>query len=227
MHGFAHLAAARRQTHARLRHGDAGNGDRAHEFKWIERFQAEQRRAFHLHQVIDGHRFRIRIQIGQLGDQARALQTRFAHADDAAAAHFQACFAHAAQSVQTVLVFARGDDVVVELGRRIEVMVVEVQARVFQAVRLSLFQHAQSSAGFQAQRLHLGHHLFDFFHVALFRAAPGGAHAEARGAVGFRLARRVEHRVDVEDFFRFHARVIAGRLRAVAAVFFAAARLDR
>nr|GEU28319.1 conserved hypothetical protein [Tanacetum cinerariifolium] len=227
LHRFAHLAPARRQAHARFRHGDAGDCNGAHEFERIERIDAIQRRAFHLHQVVDRHRFRVRIQVGQLGDQARALQARFAHAHDAAAAHLEARFAHVAERIEAVLVFAGGDHVVVKLGRRVQVMVVVIEAGVLQALRLFFFQHAQRGAGFQAQRLHFADHLLDLVHVAVLRAAPGGAHAEAGGAVVLGLLRRCQHGVDVEDFFRFDAGVVARGLRAVAAVFLAAARLDR
>ena len=71
---LAHLLATRRQAHAGLGHGDARHRDGANELEGIERLGAVQRRAFHLHQMVDRHRFRIRVQVGQLGDQASALQ---------------------------------------------------------------------------------------------------------------------------------------------------------
>jgi S-adenosylmethionine/arginine decarboxylase-like enzyme len=135
--------------------------------------------------------------------------------------------AHAAQRVEAVLVFARRDDVVVELGRGVEVVVVVIEAGVFQFFGLAFFQHAQRGAGFQTQRLHFAHHLFDLFHVAIFRAAPCGAHAETRRAVGLGLRARRRARCRVEDLLCFDAGVVARRLRAVAAIFLAAAGLDR
>ena len=91
-----------------------------------------QRRALDLHQVVDRHRFRIGIEVGELRDQPGALRARLAHADDAAAADVHAGVAHALERVEAVLVVARGDDLAVELGRGVEVVVVVVEARVAQ-----------------------------------------------------------------------------------------------
>ena len=60
LHRLAHLLAAGRQAHLRLRHGDARDRDGAHELERVERLDAVQRRAFDLHQVVDRHRLRIR-----------------------------------------------------------------------------------------------------------------------------------------------------------------------
>ena len=73
LHRVAELAAARGQPHHRLRHRDARDRDRAHELERIERGFAVQRvvqrRAFDLHQVVDRHRLRIRIEVRELRDQ--------------------------------------------------------------------------------------------------------------------------------------------------------------
>jgi hypothetical protein len=63
-----------------------------------------------------------------------------AHADYTAAADMQAGIAHAAQGIETVPVFARVDDVAVELGRRVEVVVVVVEAGIGELLGLALFQ---------------------------------------------------------------------------------------
>ena len=110
----------------------------------------------HAHQVVDRHRLGVGLEVGQLRDQAGALQARLAHADDAAAADLDAGAAHARQRVEAVLVVARGDDVAVEVGRAVQVVVVVVQAGVAQRLGMAVFQHAQRGAGFQAQRLHGG-----------------------------------------------------------------------
>src|SRR5665213_4539864 len=61
-----------------------------------------------------------------------ARAPRFAHADDAAAADSEARTAHARQRGEPVLVIARGDALAVEFRRRVEVVVVEVEARILQ-----------------------------------------------------------------------------------------------
>ena len=58
-----------------------------------------------------------------------AIARGFAHADDAAAADVQSRVAHRGQRVETILVGARGDDLAVELGRGVDVVVVVVEAR--------------------------------------------------------------------------------------------------
>ena len=87
------------------------HGDRAHELQGIERRFAVklgvQRRALDLHEVVDRHRFRIRIEVGELRDEPRALRARLAHAHDAAAAHVDARVAHAVERVEPVLEVAR------------------------------------------------------------------------------------------------------------------------
>src|SRR4029079_14707610 len=56
--------------------------------------------------------------------QPGAVLYGFAHADDAAAADLDACAPHALTRIQPVLIAARGDDLAVELRRRIEIVVV-------------------------------------------------------------------------------------------------------
>ena len=73
LHGFAQLPPPGREPHHRLRHRDARHRDRAHEFERVERRRAGkavvQRRALDLHQMIDRHRFRVRIEVGELRDR--------------------------------------------------------------------------------------------------------------------------------------------------------------
>ena len=66
----------------------AGYG--AHEFERIKVLPAEERRAFHLHQIVDGDGFRLGVQIGELRDERCALMLRLSHVDDAAAADINA-----------------------------------------------------------------------------------------------------------------------------------------
>ena len=113
-----------------------------------------QRRAFDLDQAVDRHRIRMRGQVRQRLQQAGALLARFAQADDAAAAGLHADVAHVRQRVEAVLELAGVDDLVVELRRGVEVVVVVVEAGGLQRLRLGARQHAERGAGFQPERLH-------------------------------------------------------------------------
>ncbi len=227
LHGVVHGLAAGRQAHHGARHGDARHRDGAHELERIERLDVGQRRAFHPHQVVDRHRLGVGLHVGQLRDQAGALLARFAHADDAAAADVDAGVAHAVQRVEAVLVGAGGDDLAVELGRGVQVVVVVVQTGLLELFGLALAQHAERDAGLQAERLDRADHLGHGLQVVRLGATPGGAHAEALGAACLGGAGGGQHLVQRHQLFRFQAGVVARRLRAIAAVLGTAAGLDR
>ena len=186
-----------------------------------------ERRAFDLHELVDGHRLRLRIEARELREEPGALVPRFAHAHDAAAAHVHAGGAHALERVEAVLVVARRDHLAVELGRGVEVVVVVVEPRLAKLLGLALLEHAERAAGLEAELLHLAHHVEHGLEVAGLGAAPGRAHAEARRAVVLRGRRRAHDLVERQHRLVLHARGVARRLRAVAAVLGAAAGLDR
>ena len=100
-----------------------------------------ERRAFHLHQHVDRHAFRMHRQAGQRRDHADAVVEPLAHADDAAAADMDAGVAHVVERVEPVLIGARGDDGAVIFRRGVEVVVVVVEAG-----RLSAAPPARRSA---------------------------------------------------------------------------------
>ena len=178
-------------------------------------FAAVQRRAFDLDQVVDRHRLRIRIEIGELRDQPGALGARFAHADDPAATDAHARRADALERVEPVAVIARGDDLAVEVRRGIEIVIVVIEPGVLQSLGLAVLEHAERRASLESQRLDLAHHRQHRFQIAIFRAAPCRAHAEAgrtcrlgRGRRGGDLGQR-KHRLIVD------AGVVARGLRAI------------
>ena len=78
------------------------------------------------------------MEVGELGDESGASPSRFAHADDAAAADVDAGGADAIQRIQPVAIIARSDDLAVELGRGVEVVVVIVQAGFAQPLGLPI-----------------------------------------------------------------------------------------
>ena len=227
LHRVVHLLAAGRQPHHRGRHQQPCDRDGAHELERIQRLGAVERGAFDLHQLVDRHRLRMLGQRGQGLQQAGALVARFAHADDAAATGLHAGMAHVLQRVEPVLVLAGVDHLAVDLRRGVEVVVVVVEPGGLQRVGLRSTQHAQRGAGFQTEAFHRAHDLGHFHHIAILRAAPGRAHAEAAGAGILRRLRTLQHCFHAHQFLRLYAGVVARRLRAIRAVFRAATGLDR
>ena len=166
-------------------------------------------------------------QVGEHLQHARTVAYGLAHADDAAAADVHAGFAHGFERVEAVLELPRGDDLAVELGRGVDVVVVVVEPGVAQFLGLLARQHAERRAALHAEGLHLADHRRHHLDVALLGRAPRGAHAEARRA-GF--ARGLGARGDIRDGHQrlaLEARVVADALRAVRAVLGAGAGLDR
>ncbi len=115
-----------------LRHRQARHRDGAHEFERIRRLALADRRAFDLHQHVDRHAFGMGGQGRQRMDHADAVVRRLAHADDAAAADIDAGVAHMGQRVEPVLIGAGGDDPLVIFRRGVEIVVVVVEAGLFQ-----------------------------------------------------------------------------------------------
>ena len=109
--------------------------------------------------------------------------------DDAAGADFDPSITHFIQRIQALLVGTGGDDVAVKFRRGIKVVVVVIEARFGQALRLTVGQGAERHTGLQPQRLHPFHHLLQVRHIAVIGVFPRRAHAEAGGAGVFRLAR--------------------------------------
>src|SRR5439155_900980 len=81
------------------------------------------------------------------------LRARLAHAHDPPATDFDSGAAHARKRVEPVAIGARGDDLPVELGGRVEVVVVVVETRRLELLRLAFAQEAERRAGLKAQRL--------------------------------------------------------------------------
>ncbi len=134
-------------------------------------------------------------------DEADAILTGLAHADDPAAADRHPRLAHFLQRIQSLLERPRGDDVAVMLGRGVDVVVVIVEPGLGERPRLIAGQHAESHAGFEAHRLHFADHLAERGHVAVLRLTPRRAHAEALRAVRLGLAGGSDHGVGVHQFF--------------------------
>ena len=150
-----------------------------------------------------------------------------AHAEDAAAADMDPRVAHGSERLEAVLVGARRDDLAVERLRGVEVVVVVVEARVLEAACLRRRQHAERRAGLEPERCDPFDHLDDLVEVAVLRASPGRAHAEARRAGLARGARARDDRGRFHQRLALEAGVVADALRAVGAILGTGAGLDR
>ena len=134
---------------------------------------------------------------------------------------------HALQGIDAILVVARADDVAVELGGCVEVMVVVVETGQTQLLGLLVIEHAQRGTGLHTQRFDLLHHLHHGRHVFLARFAPGGAHAESVGSGVLRSFGSLDHFLHFQHLAVLHACVVERGLRTVAAVLGTATGLDR
>src|SRR5262249_39715924 len=156
-----------------------------------------------------------------------AVLAALSHADDAAAAHVDAGAAHVIERVEPVAVGARGDDLAVELRRGVEIVVVVVEAGIFQPPRLRTGQHAERRAGLEPERLDALAPRAHSIGGAVLRIAPGRAHAEAARAGALRRLRLGDDRRRVHQLLGLHARLVVRALRTIGAVLRAAAGLDR
>ena len=165
-------------------------------------------------------------QVCQLLQQAGAITLLFTHADNTAAAHFHAGTAHVLQGFEPVPVGAGGNDIAVKFRGRIQVVVVIIEPGFRQLLRLLRAQHAESHAAFQAQFPHSLDHGDHIGHVPLLGRAPGRAHAEPGGATFPGSPRLLQHLFNLHQLLDFQARVIAGALGTVGAVFRTGAGFD-
>jgi autotransporter-associated beta strand protein len=224
---IGHFHAARRESDVGGGQDDAGGGDHADEFDGVDGGLVGERGAFDALKGVDGDGLGVGVLVGELLEEAAAIVEGFAHADDAAATDGNAGAADVFDGAEAVVVGAGGDDLAVEFGGGVEVVVVGVAAGGLEALGLGFGEHAEGAADFHAQGVDVfdkGDDGIEFF--AIFDFPPGGAHAEAGGAFGSGLSGFFDDVVDGEDAVALDARVVVGGLGAVGAVFGAAAGFD-
>jgi hypothetical protein len=209
-----------------VRHEDACGGDAARELDAIDGLGILQGSAGNGHEGIDGDAFGVLGEVGQDLQHAGPVAARFAHAEDAAAADLEAGGAHLLQGIETVLEAAGVDDLGVVFRGGVDVVIVVVETGGAEALGLMPFEHAQGHAGFQTQGFHAGHHGRHFVDILVMGAAPGGAHAEALGALGLGRAGGLQDLFQAHEGFHRQGGMMVYALGAVAAVFGAAAGLD-
>src|SRR5271170_2219023 len=121
----------------------------------------------------------MRLETRQHSDHADAILARLAHADDAAAADMDAGVAHVVERFQAILISPSGDNVIVKFRRRVEIVIVIVEAAILEPLRLRAGEHAERGAGLEPERLDALDHGADGIEIAVLRRAPRRPHAEA------------------------------------------------
>jgi hypothetical protein len=92
---------------------------------------------------------------------------------------------------------------------------------------LRLGEHTEGAADFEAERGNAANHFEDLVEFPpLGRIAPGSTHAEAGYAAGGGIAGYINDVLGVEQALAIDTGVIVGALRAIGAIFGAAAGLD-
>ncbi len=191
----AHRLAAGGEPHERPRHQDARHRDRPHEVEGVDRLGVGQRRALDPHELVDRHALGRLGQVRQGQEQLGAVVERLAHAEDAAAADVHPGRTHVLERVEPVLERTRADDLAVVGRRRVEVVVVEVEPCLLEAVGLPAGEHAERGAGLQTERFHALDELGNLLDVAIPGRTPGRSHAEAGGPGVFRPPRLGQDRL--------------------------------
>lgn len=92
----------------------------------------------------------------------------FIYVDDVVVVYVEVGFLYVLQGVQLILVVVGGDDLVVEIGCGIEVVVVVVQFGLFECIGLGLFQYVEGYVGFYFECVYLVDYFGECGYVMLF-----------------------------------------------------------
>jgi len=220
--------AAGGEADAGLGQREAGGGDEAHELEDVHGRLAVEGRAGHGHEAVDGDAFGRGVEAAEDFQHLEAVELGFAHADDAAAADGHAGGLDGADGVEAVVEGVGGDDVGVELGAGVEVVVVGGDAGGAELAGGLGGELAEGDADFHAELGDFADGFEDLgeLGVVLGDASPRGAHAEAGAAVGAGALGGLEDAGERREGFAVEAGVVVGALGAVGAVLAAAAGLD-
>mmetsp|Transcript_6819 Transcript_6819/g.18879 ORF Transcript_6819/g.18879 Transcript_6819/m.18879 type:complete len:271 (-) Transcript_6819:67-879(-) len=165
-------------------------------------------------------------------EEADSVHVALSESDDAPRADRDASLSDALDRVQPIFVLPSRGDLLVVLGRRVQVVIVGGQTRLTQLLCLLRRQHPERRAHLHIKRTNLRHsiqHPLPLPLTHLRRAPPRRTHAEARRPRLLRPHRRLVHVVQVHQLLRLGPRLFApvARLTAVVAVLGTPARLDR
>ena len=154
------------------------------------------------------------------------VTTALTHAENAAGTDVDPCTADMIERLEAVLECACRNDIAVELGRGIQVVVVVVESGFLEALCLRPGQHAKRHAGLHAEIAHGPDHFDHLVEISVGRVAPGRPHAEASRAFRFRNLCRLDDLLDRQQLFAFQRGIVLRALGAVATILGARARLD-
>ena len=101
----------------------------------------------------------MRLNLRERLQHLQSIVHRLAQADDTARTQGHVGLANLLQGLQPIRIGAGGDDGLVELGRRIDVVVVGVKSGLFETLGLMLVEHAQSAANLHAKVGHSANHI--------------------------------------------------------------------
>mmetsp|Transcript_18011 Transcript_18011/g.32232 ORF Transcript_18011/g.32232 Transcript_18011/m.32232 type:complete len:346 (-) Transcript_18011:36-1073(-) len=227
--GLAKARTARGEPDLRLRHDDTRGRDHAAHVPGIHRVLLLQGRSLDGDKRVDRYGLGRLLHVRQHVKQADAVVHLFAESDDASAANGESSLSDVFEGLQPLLVRASGDDIGVELRRRVEIVVVGGESGFFQLSGLLGIEHPQGGTDFQPHRIDLFHHFQNLVESALLSPdlPPGRPHAEPRAASRLGPARALQHLLDPHEFLRLNESLVFGGLGAVRAVLSAAPRLDR
>ena len=185
-----------------------------------------QRRALHVNQMVDGDRLWVGREVGQLMDQTRALCTALTHSNNAATAHIHTGFSNTTQCVQSVFIDSSGDDVCVEFRRCVQVVVVVIQACLFQGLRLRLGQHTQCATSLHLKVFDHFDEFGNFLHISVVQLSPSRTHAKATCAVLFGIKCSGTNLLNAHQFCSLNPCFVVDRLWTITAVLWTTTRLD-
>src|SRR5690606_7574390 len=125
---------------------------------------------------------RLHLERGERVQELDAIGAAFTESQDTSTAYLDAGAADLTQGLEAIRKAARRDDLRVIRFRRVEIVVVVVEAGLRQALRLTVPQQTERCAGFEPERLHLPDHLEDRLELLVLGAAIRRAHAEPSSA---------------------------------------------
>ena len=111
-------------------------------------------------------------------DEAHTVSARLSHTDNSPTADIDAGAADLGERVEPVVHRPRCNNLIIALGRRVDIVVVIIEASVGEHIGLGGRQHAQSHARFHAHGTHALNDLYNRGHVAILWVAPCRPHAE-------------------------------------------------
>jgi len=222
LHG--HVGAARRHAYFGLRHEYTRCCNEAQHSEGVRWGQALQWGTREGEEGVDRDGLRVLGLVGQSLQQFAPVLNTFPQAQNTAAADVYAGLAYMPQGLQALLIAAGGDNVGIKLRGGVQVMVIGVEAGLFEALSLGGRQHTEGSANLEAQAAYLANHFEDGLEGgALPHLPPGGPHTKAGGPCFFGFAGGLEDFFQRHEFLHRECAGVAYGLGAIGAVLGAAA----